>query len=133
MGQSAGTEAAQKQLFLEAHHFPQCLAWSGQTQNGLNDRVPVSNQILWCAPGSDQDGFAIKMDSKKAMWKPFGTVGCSAGQYQWKYRISQPARAGLHHLLRTLHRWTAAHPGLDTSVVAGRSSCLLPVHYAYRP
>jgi len=34
---------AQKQL--EAHHFPQCLAWSWQTQSRLNNKGPVSNQI----------------------------------------------------------------------------------------
>jgi hypothetical protein len=38
---------AHKQLFFGSSHFPQCLAWSWQTQNGLNDNVPVSNQILW--------------------------------------------------------------------------------------
>jgi len=40
----------------------------------------------------------------KAMWKPFGTVGRSAGPYQRKYRISQPAGAGLHRLLGMLRR-----------------------------
>jgi hypothetical protein len=42
-----------------------------------------------------------------------------AARYQWKHRISPPAGAGLHHPLRTLLRWTAVHPGLDMSVVAG--------------
>jgi hypothetical protein len=38
---------AHKEKFLEAHPLPQCLAWAWQTQSGLNDKLPVSNQILW--------------------------------------------------------------------------------------
>ena len=30
----------------------------------MNDKVPVSNQMIWCASGDDRDGFAIQMDSK---------------------------------------------------------------------
>jgi hypothetical protein len=37
---------AHKEMMLKAQHFPRCLAWSWQTQNGLNDKVPVSNQML---------------------------------------------------------------------------------------
>lgn len=57
-----------------------------------------------------------------AMWKPFDTVGCNAGQYQSKFRISQPIGVGFHHPMRVLHRWSAARPGLETSAVAARSS-----------
>jgi hypothetical protein len=66
-------------------------------------------------------------------WKPFGTIGCSAAQCQWKYRSLRPVGAGSHHAKRTLRKWTAEHPGLDRYVVVGRSACLLPVHYASRP
>lgn len=58
----------------------------------------------------------------RATWRPFGTVGYDAAQNQLRYRISQPTGVGFHHPLRTLHRWIAAHPGLDIGGYDDRSS-----------
>ncbi|PYT96720.1 MAG: hypothetical protein DMG38_22740 [Acidobacteria bacterium] len=63
------------------------LASRSHSQRAQGDRMPYQTNSF----GAPQEAIKMSLQFKRmaaAVWKPFGTVGCSAGQCQSKYRIS---------------------------------------------